>query len=48
MADVFYELDPETPVTIGTAFAPGMEELADWVDVLSFHDYSEHRGEPPH
>jgi hypothetical protein len=39
MAGVFHELDPVTPVTIGFAFVPGMEELGDAVDVLSFHDY---------
>jgi hypothetical protein len=39
MATVFRELDPATPVTIGMAFVPTMEELADYVDVLSFHDY---------
>lgn len=44
MAGVFHELDKETPVTIGFAFVPGMEELADAVDVLSFHDYSHTRG----
>lgn len=40
MAGVFRELDPRTPVTIGCAYVPCMEELADAVDVLSFHDYS--------
>ncbi len=39
MAGVFHDLDRKTPVTIGFAFVPGMEELADAVDVLSFHDY---------
>ena len=43
MAGVFHELDKNTPVTIGFAFVPGMEELADAVDVLSFHDYSHTR-----
>ncbi len=43
MADVFHELDKDTPVTIGFAFVPGMEELADSVDVLSFHDYMQNR-----
>lgn len=43
MANVFHELDPKTPVTIGMAFVPGMEELADYVDVLSFHDYKSTR-----
>jgi hypothetical protein len=43
MAGVFHELDPKTPVTIGMAFVPGMEELADSVDVLQFHDYMQNR-----
>jgi hypothetical protein len=43
MAGVFHELDKDTPVTIGFAFVPGMEELADSVDVLSFHDYMQNR-----
>ncbi len=34
-----HELDKKTPVTIGVAFEPNMETLADAVDVLSFHDY---------
>jgi hypothetical protein len=45
MAGVFHELDPKTPVTVGTAFVPAMEELADCVDVLSWHDYSPTRDE---
>lgn len=45
MAGVFRELDPKTPVTIGMAFVPGMEELADYVDVLQFHDYMQTRGQ---
>lgn len=40
MAGVLRELDPRTPVTIGCAYVPCMEELANAVDVLSFHDYS--------
>lgn len=43
MAGVFHELDPETPVTIGMAFVDGMIELADYVDVLQFHDYMQTR-----
>ena len=39
MTQVFRELDPKTPVTIGMAFVGGMEEMADYVDVLQFHDY---------
>ena len=43
MAGIFRELDtrrPRTPVTIGFTFEKTMEENADVVDVLSFHDYS--------
>ena len=43
MAEVFHELDKKTPVTIGFAFVPGMEQLADSVDVLAFHDYMPNR-----
>ena len=43
MAELFHELDPETPVTIGCAFVDGMIEMADQVDVLQFHDYSQTR-----
>lgn len=43
MAELFHELDHATPVTIGTAYVPGMEQLADCVDVLQFHDYSSTR-----
>jgi Cellulase (glycosyl hydrolase family 5) len=43
IAKVFHELDPKTPVTIGMAFVPSMEQLADYVDVLSFHDYTSTR-----
>ncbi len=39
MANTFHELDKNTPVTIGMAFVDGMIELADYVDVLQFHDY---------
>jgi hypothetical protein len=39
MAKTFHELDRNTPVTIGMAFVDGMIELADYVDVLQFHDY---------
>jgi hypothetical protein len=39
MAKTFHEIDPNTPVTIGMAFVDGMIELADYVDVLQFHDY---------
>jgi len=42
MAQIFRELDtrrPRTPITIGFAFEKPMEENADVVDVLSYHDY---------
>jgi hypothetical protein len=39
IAKTFHELDQSTPVTIGMAFVDGMIELADYVDVLQFHDY---------
>jgi len=43
MSKVFHELDHKTPVTIGFAFPEKMIELADCVDVLQFHDYSQTR-----
>ena len=45
MSRLFHELDPDTPVTIGMAGVDGMIEMADWVDVLQFHDYSPTRAE---
>jgi hypothetical protein len=45
MADTFHELDPIAPVTIGMGAVPGMEKLADVVDILQFHDYSPTRAE---
>src|SRR6185312_12754742 len=48
MAGIFHELDtrsPRTPVTIGFTFEKTMEENADAVDVMSFHDYSPTRAE---
>lgn len=48
MAAAFHELDPgqpRTPVTIGFTFEKAMEENADVVDVLSYHDYSPTREE---
>jgi hypothetical protein len=45
MAKAFHELDPQTPITIGMAFVDGMIELADYVDVLQFHDYMQTRGQ---
>ncbi len=43
MAKTFHEFDPSTPVTIGMAFVDGMIELADYVDVLQYHDYMQTR-----
>lgn len=43
MSKTFHELDPATPVTIGMAFVDGMIEMADYVDVLQFHDYMQTR-----
>jgi hypothetical protein len=43
MTKTFHELDPKTPVTIGMAFAHGMIVMADYVDVLQFHDYMQTR-----
>jgi hypothetical protein len=51
MAQLFRELDTRTtraPVTIGFAYENFMEQNADVVDVLSFHDYSPTRGEIRH
>jgi hypothetical protein len=48
LAQIFRELDtrrPRTPVTIGFTFEKSMEENADVVDVLSFHDYTPTRAE---
>lgn len=45
MTKTFHELDPETPVTIGMAFVEGMIDLAEYVDVLQFHDYMQTRGQ---
>jgi hypothetical protein len=45
MTKTFHELDPNTPVTIGMAFVDGMIEMADYVDVLQFHDYMQTREE---
>jgi hypothetical protein len=44
MASVFRKLDGHTPITIGCAFEPTMEECADDVDVLVFHNYLRTRG----
>ena len=45
MSKTFHELDPGTPVTIGMAFVDGMIKMADYVDVLQFHDYLQTREE---
>jgi hypothetical protein len=45
MANMFHKLDPNTPVTIGMAFVDGMIALADYVDLLQFHDYMQTSGE---
>jgi hypothetical protein len=45
MANLFHELDPVTPVTIGATFAENMIAMGDSVDVLSFHDYSTTRAQ---
>ena len=39
MANMFHELDPVTPVTIGAAFSDNMIEMSEAQDVLSFHNY---------
>ena len=43
LSGLFHELDPNTPVTIGAMLVQGMIDLADYVDILQFHDYSETR-----
>lgn len=43
MSALFHKLDPNTPVTIGCATVQGMKDLAEYVDVLQFHDYSDTR-----
>lgn len=48
MAKTFHEFDHNTPVTIGMAFVDGMIELANYVDVLQFHDYMQTREEIRH
>jgi hypothetical protein len=45
MADTVHRFDKDTPVTIGCTYVACMEELASYVDVLSYHDYSPTRGE---
>lgn len=51
MARLFRELDtqqPRVPITIGFAYEEFMEQNADVVDLLSFHDYSPTRDEIRH
>lgn len=51
MAQLFRELDPQrprVPITIGFAYENFMEQNADVVDLLSFHDYSPTRAEIRH
>jgi hypothetical protein len=43
IAGVFKRLDPNTPITIGFAYEHTMEQYADVVDVLVFHDYQQTR-----
>ncbi|MCY2954435.1 MAG: hypothetical protein NTU53_21095 [Planctomycetota bacterium] len=43
MAGVFRRLDGQTPVTIGFAYERTMEQCAEDVDVLVFHDYQQTR-----
>lgn len=43
MSKPFHNLDHKTPVTIGMNFISGTMALADYVDVLQFHDYSRTR-----
>jgi hypothetical protein len=43
MAGVFRRLDGQTPVTIGCAYEPTMEQCADDVDVLVYHGYQQTR-----
>lgn len=45
LAEMFHEIDPVTPVTIGATFAPNMITMGDAVDVLSFHNYGATRAE---
>lgn len=45
MYGLFKERDPETPLTIGFERASSMIRMADYADVLQFHNYSETREE---
>ena len=43
MYGLFKELDPATPLTIGMEKVSCMIEMADYADILQFHNYSETR-----
>ena len=43
MYSLFKELDPDTPLTIGMEKVSCMIEMADYADILQFHNYSETR-----
>lgn len=45
MYKLFKERDPETPLTIGFQLVSSMIKMADYADILQFHDYSETRAE---
>jgi hypothetical protein len=45
MATAFHEFDHHTPVTIGCLFLTCTMETAGFVDVLSYHDYSQTRAQ---
>ena len=43
MYSLFKELDPDTPLTIGMEKVSCMIEMAEYADILQFHNYSETR-----
>ncbi|MCQ2145048.1 MAG: cellulase family glycosylhydrolase [Bacteroidales bacterium] len=45
MYGLFKEKDPDTPLTIGFQLVSSMIKMADYADILQFHDYSETRAE---
>jgi hypothetical protein len=45
MATTFHEFDHHTPVTIGCLFLTCTQETASYVDVMSYHDYSQTRAQ---
>ena len=45
MYGLFKEMDPATPLTIGMEKVSCMIEMADYADILQFHNYSETRNE---